>query len=80
MAALEFLLSDELLGAIVPVVMYWLYSGIYMVLEPYSQNYRLHSKKDEDQKNLVSKEAVIKRVLFLQFLQILSAILLFMVW
>lgn len=42
-------------------------------------NYRLHSKKDEDMKNLVSKRTVVKGVLFQQTVQAVVAIILFTV-
>lgn len=70
--------SDELLGTFVPIVVYWLYSGIYILLGSYD-NYRLHSRKDEDDKNLVSKGTVVKGVLLQQVVQAVVAILLFTV-
>lgn len=69
-------LSDELLGTFMPVVVYWLYSGVYMLFDGL-ENYRLHSKMDEDIKNLVSKGAVVKGVLLQQAVQVVVAILLF---
>ncbi|XP_021299824.1 sphinganine C4-monooxygenase 1-like [Herrania umbratica] len=42
-------------------------------------NYRLHPKQEEVEKNLVSKKTVIKGVLLIQFLQVTAAILLYMV-
>ncbi|KAE8719786.1 Sphinganine C(4)-monooxygenase 1 [Hibiscus syriacus] len=71
-----FAVSDELLGTVVPIVVYWIYSGIYMCLGSF-ENYRLHSKRDEEEKNLVSKRTVFKGVLLQQFLQAAVAILLF---
>ncbi|XVF85935.1 hypothetical protein PTKIN_Ptkin17bG0157700 [Pterospermum kingtungense] len=71
-------ISDELLGTFVPIVVYWVYSGIYVCLGSF-EKYRLHSKKEEDEKNLVSKMTVVKGVLFQQSLQALVAILLFTV-
>lgn len=71
-------MSDELLGTFVPIVVYWLYSGIYILLGSYD-NYRLHSRKDEDDKNLVSKGTVVKGVLLQQVVQAVVAILLFTV-
>ncbi|KAK6230726.1 hypothetical protein QUC31_002244 [Theobroma cacao] len=75
---IAFEISDELLGAFVPIVAYWIYSGTCMALG-YFENHRLHSKKDEEEKNLVSKEAVIKNVLFLQTIQAMVAIVLYTV-
>ncbi|CAH9096734.1 unnamed protein product [Cuscuta epithymum] len=70
--------SDELLGTFVPIVVYWLYSGLYLMLGGW-ENYRLHSKKDEDQKNLVSKKDVVKGVLLQQAVQAFVATILFAV-
>ncbi|GAB2280281.1 Arf guanine nucleotide exchange factor sbh1 [Dionaea muscipula] len=70
--------SDQLLGTFVPIVVYWLYSGIYVLLGSFD-NYRLHSRKDEDEKNLVSKGTVIKGVLLQQTVQAMVAIILFTV-
>ncbi|XP_057509592.1 sphinganine C4-monooxygenase 1 [Actinidia eriantha] len=75
---MEFGVSDEILGTFAPILVYWLYSGIYILLG-YFENYRLHSKKDEDDKNLVSKVTVVKGVLLQQTVQAIVAILLFTV-
>jgi len=71
--------SDEMLGTFVPIVVYWIYSGIYVVLGSFAESYRLHSKQEEDQKNLVSKGAVVKGVLLQQLVQAVVATLLFAV-
>ncbi|XWS34097.1 hypothetical protein CRYUN_Cryun21dG0010300 [Craigia yunnanensis] len=71
-------LSDEILAALMPVVVYWAYAGMYMALGSSFDNYRLHSKKDEDEKNLVSRGAVVKGVLLQQFLQVAVAFPLFL--
>ncbi|XP_041012455.1 sphinganine C4-monooxygenase 1-like [Juglans microcarpa x Juglans regia] len=73
-----FAISDELLGTFAPIVVYWVYSGMYALLGSF-ENYRLHSKKDEDDKNLVSKGTVIKGVLLQQTIQAIVAIILFKV-
>ncbi|XP_031101430.1 sphinganine C4-monooxygenase 1-like [Ipomoea triloba] len=70
--------SDELLGTFVPIVVYWLYSGIYSILGGL-HNYRLHSKKEEDEKNLVSKADVVKGVVLQQAVQAIVATILFAV-
>ncbi|KAF8408091.1 hypothetical protein HHK36_007232 [Tetracentron sinense] len=75
---MECAVSDELLGTFVPILVYWLYSGIYILLGSF-ENYRLHSKKDEDIKNLVSKGTVVKGVLLQQMVQAVVAIVLFTV-
>ncbi|KAI5679045.1 hypothetical protein M9H77_09995 [Catharanthus roseus] len=71
-------ISDELLGTFVPILVYWIYSGIYIMLGGL-ENYRLHSKKDEDEKNLVPKRDVVKGVLLQQAVQAVVATLLFAV-
>ncbi|XP_068641730.1 sphinganine C4-monooxygenase 1-like [Aristolochia californica] len=70
--------SDELLGTFVPVLVYWLYSAVYIMLDSFD-NYRLHPKKDESVKNLVGKKTVVKGVLLQQVVQAVVAILLFTV-
>lgn len=75
---MEFTISDDMLGTFVPIFVYWFYSGIYVLLG-FFENYRLHSKTDEDEKNLVSKSTVVRGVLFQQFIQAIVAIILFKV-
>ena len=70
--------SDEILGNFAPIIVYWVYSGIYMMMGSLD-NYRLHSRKDEDEKNLVSKSTVIKGVILQQTVQAIVAIILFAV-
>ncbi|XP_059648851.1 sphinganine C4-monooxygenase 1 [Cornus florida] len=74
-----FAVSDELLGTFAPILVYWVYSGIYILLGLSLDNYRLHSRKDEDDKNLVSKRTVVKGVLLQQAVQAVVATLLFTV-
>ncbi|KAL9993126.1 putative sphingolipid C4-monooxygenase [Helianthus debilis subsp. tardiflorus] len=73
---MEVKISDEFLGTVAPLVVYWIYSGFY-VLFGSSEKYRLHSKKEEDDKNLVSKKTVVKGVLLQQAIQAVVAIILF---
>ncbi|XP_059655050.1 sphinganine C4-monooxygenase 1-like [Cornus florida] len=75
---MDFGVSDELLGTFVPILVYWAYSGICTLVGSFD-NYRLHSKKDENDKNLVSKTTVIKGVLLQQAVQALVATILFTV-
>lgn len=75
---MEFSVSDELLGTVMPIVVYWVYSGLYMMFGSYD-NYRLHSRQDEDTKNLVTKPTVVKGVLLQQAVQAVVAIILFKV-
>jgi sphinganine C4-monooxygenase len=74
-----FTVSDELLGTVVPIFVYWVYSGLYIALGRFFESYRLHSRQDEDEKNLVSKNTVVKGVLLQQFVQAIVAIVLFTV-
>ncbi|KAJ0533431.1 putative sphingolipid C4-monooxygenase [Helianthus annuus] len=62
---MEVKISGEFMGTVAPLVVYWIYSGFY-VLFGSSEKYRLHSKKEEDDKNLVSKKTVVKGVLLQQ--------------
>ncbi|ERM94444.1 hypothetical protein AMTRI_Chr04g190020 [Amborella trichopoda] len=72
------MVSDEVLGTFMPILVYWVYSGIYFSLNRFD-NYRMHSRKDEEIKNLVSKGTVVKGVLLQQSIQALVALSLFMV-
>lgn len=77
---MEFAVSDELMGTFLPILIYWAYSGVYIMMGSSSlDEYRLHSRKDEDDKNLVSKATVVKGVLLQQMVQAVVAILLFTV-
>ncbi|XP_051145869.1 sphinganine C4-monooxygenase 1-like [Andrographis paniculata] len=73
-----FQISDELLGTFAPIIVYWAYSGIYTILGS-MEKYRLHSKKDEDEKNLVAKKNVVIGVLFQQVVQATVATILYAV-
>ncbi|XP_078172377.1 sphinganine C4-monooxygenase 2-like [Carex rostrata] len=74
MALIE--ISDEILGTFVPIAVYWLYSGMYMLLDGWDE-YRLHPKGEEYVKNVVSKRTVVKGVLVQQAFQVAIALLLF---
>lgn len=74
----EFFGSDEFLATFVPVVIYWLYSGIYEILGSFD-NYRLHSKMDEKTENTVSKFDVVKGVIFQHVIQAATSFLFFQV-
>lgn len=71
-------ISDELLGTFCPIIIYWVYSGMYVMLGGLD-NYRLHTRKDEDEKNLVPKRDVVRGVLLQQAVQAVVATLLFSV-
>ncbi|XP_024528564.1 sphinganine C4-monooxygenase 1 [Selaginella moellendorffii] len=67
--------SDELMGTVLPLVVYWVYAGFYHLLPPLD-HLRLHSRK-ESSRNLVTMPTVIKGVLLQQGIQASMAILLF---
>ena len=71
--------SDELLGTFVPIAVYWIYSGFYVLLGDL-EKYRLHPKGEEDVKNVASRRMVVKGVLVQQAFQITVSLLLFMVY
>ncbi|URD91882.1 Fatty acid hydroxylase superfamily [Musa troglodytarum] len=77
-SAMAFAVSDELLGTFVPIAVYWIYSGIYVLLGDL-EKYRLHTKAEENVKNIVSKSTVVKGVLVQQTFQISVSLLLFAV-
>ncbi|KAK3129103.1 hypothetical protein QOZ80_6BG0471590 [Eleusine coracana subsp. coracana] len=71
--------SYEILAIFVPIVVYWVYSAMYMALGHSMDKYRLHSRSEEDSKNLVSKSEVIKGVLLQQLVQAAVAAVVFTV-
>ncbi|XP_039029100.1 sphinganine C4-monooxygenase 1-like [Hibiscus syriacus] len=68
--------SEELLATLVPIAVYWIYSLMYVMFESWFEKYKLHSQKEGEEKNLVSRKTVVKAVLIHQTMQI--AINLFM--
>uniref|UniRef100_A0A0C9SAD6 TSA: Wollemia nobilis Ref_Wollemi_Transcript_4061_1665 transcribed RNA sequence n=1 Tax=Wollemia nobilis TaxID=56998 RepID=A0A0C9SAD6_9CONI len=74
----EFFLTDEALGTFLPIALYWVYSGIYYLLQPFD-GYRMHTVNEEKMKNLVSRSTVVKGVLLQQLVQAVVALLLFTV-
>jgi sphinganine C4-monooxygenase len=70
--------SDEVMGIFAPIVIYWLYAGFYQLLPPLDE-YRLHTRKEEEEKNLVPLSKVIKGVLLQQLVQAVVAHALFLV-
>lgn len=68
--------SDETMGALAPIVVYWIYAGAYQILPPLDR-YRMHSRKEEELRNLVSLPTVIKGVLLQQLVQATVALSLF---
>ena len=70
-------ISDEVMGALAPIVVYWIYAGFYHAI-PVPERYRLHARKEEV-KNVVSLSTVIKGVLWQQTLQAVVALSMFQV-
>ncbi|XP_078169948.1 sphinganine C4-monooxygenase 1-like [Carex rostrata] len=74
---MEFTVSDEVLGTLIPVAVYWIYSGIFVILGGKLEKYQLHTKAEEHAKNVVSKWTVMKGVFVQQAFQIAISLLLF---
>ncbi|XP_037468348.1 sphinganine C4-monooxygenase 1-like [Triticum dicoccoides] len=76
---MAFAVSDELLGTFVPIAVYWLYSGLYIVLDALgtADCYRLHPKEDEETRNIPSKRTVLKGVLLQQAVQVAVSLIVF---
>ncbi|CAA6674089.1 unnamed protein product [Spirodela intermedia] len=74
----ELALSEETLGALLPIAVYWTYSALYVLLGSLSSldKYRLHPRGDEA-KNIVSRATVVKGVLVQQAFQVVVALGLF---
>ncbi|KAJ6405527.1 hypothetical protein OIU84_013482 [Salix udensis] len=70
--------SDDVMGIFAPIIVYWLYAGFYQLLPPLD-GYRLHTRKEEEEKNLVPLSKVVKGVLLQQLLQAAVAHVLFLV-
>ncbi|KAI3807604.1 hypothetical protein L1987_23535 [Smallanthus sonchifolius] len=70
--------SDEVMGTFAPIVVYWLYAGFLQLL-PRLDNYRLHTRKEEDAKNVMPMGLVIKGVLLQQLVHAVVSYLLFLV-
>ncbi|KAI3909036.1 hypothetical protein MKX01_025004 [Papaver californicum] len=64
-------MSDDVMGLIAPVVVYWLYAGLHHMLPPLEQ-YRLHTKKEFAAKDVVPLPKVIIGVLIQQLIQVIT--------
>ncbi|KAI3938685.1 hypothetical protein MKW92_018370 [Papaver armeniacum] len=64
-------LSDDAMGLIAPVIMYWLYAGVHHMLPPL-EKYRLHTKKEFAAKDVVPLPTVIRGVLIQQLIQVIT--------
>ncbi|XP_018453474.1 very-long-chain aldehyde decarbonylase GL1-9-like [Raphanus sativus] len=67
----EEFVSDETMGTIAPIVVYWIYAGVNQFLSPCLHKFRLHTLDEEHEKNVVPIITVVKGVLLQQLLQIL---------
>ncbi|KAG9451216.1 hypothetical protein H6P81_011181 [Aristolochia fimbriata] len=65
------------MGTFAPIVVYWIYAGFYQLLPPLD-GYRLHTRKEEEEKNLVPLSTVVKGVLLQQLVQATVAQMLFL--
>ncbi|KQK22111.1 hypothetical protein BRADI_1g65270v3 [Brachypodium distachyon] len=70
--------SDEAVAAVVPIVVYWTYSGVHTALGHgrVLDKYRLNTKDEEESKNTVSKRAVLGNVLMQHLMQLVAVIVL----
>ena len=69
---------DDAVAAVVPIVVYWAYSGVHMALAHarVMDKYRLNTKTEEETKNMVSKRAVLANVLMQHAMQLAAVALL----
>jgi sphinganine C4-monooxygenase len=74
-------MSDELLGTFVLIAVYWLYSGLYVVMDGVERldGYRLHAREEAAAKNAVSRCAIVRGVLVQHAFQVTVSLTLFMV-
>ncbi|CAG8616289.1 7313_t:CDS:2 [Ambispora leptoticha] len=72
-------ISDKQLSLLLPLVIYWVYSGFFHLISVYKvsyfEKYRIHYAYEAETKNKVSMSEVIKGVLIQQFLQTLLGLL-----
>ena len=66
--------SDYALAVWAPIVVHWIVAGIFELLDhstaPWIEKYRLHESAEVKSRNLVSRGAVLRAVLFQQFIQV----------
>nr|CAB3504282.1 unnamed protein product [Digitaria exilis] len=68
-----FMSGEELVATLAPVAVYWVYAGIYEALLAHTRvldRYRLHSRRDEETKNIASRKDVVRGVLLQQAIQV----------
>ncbi|CAO1948437.1 unnamed protein product [Urochloa humidicola] len=67
-----FMSGEELVVTLAPVVVYWVYAGIYEALLAHTtvlDRYRLHTRREEETKNIASRKDVVRGVLLQQAIQ-----------
>jgi len=68
-----FVNGEELAVTLAPVAVYWVYAGMYELLLARTtvlDRYRLHSRRDEETKNIASRKDVVRGVLLQQAIQV----------
>ncbi|OEL32283.1 Sphinganine C4-monooxygenase 2 [Dichanthelium oligosanthes] len=68
-----FMSGEELVVTLAPVAVYWAYACIYEALLQRTtvlDRYRLHSRRDEETKNIASRKDVVRGVLLQQAIQV----------
>ncbi|CAG8510096.1 25663_t:CDS:2 [Gigaspora rosea] len=67
------IISDKHLSLLLPIIIYWVYSGMYHLISkyqvPFFEKYRIRSLEETETRNKVSTSEVIKGVIVQQFLQ-----------
>ncbi|KAM3239607.1 hypothetical protein ACQJBY_053353 [Aegilops geniculata] len=61
--------SEEVVAILAPIIVYWVAAGVYTVLGRVLADHRLHSREEEEVRNLVPKRVVILTVLLQHVLQ-----------
>ena len=68
-----FMSGEEAAVTLAPVAVYWVYAGIYEALLRHTtvlDRYRLHSRREEETKNIASRKDVVRGVLLQQAIQV----------
>lgn len=72
---MELITREDALVTFVPIVVYWVASGIYTMLSSV-EKYRLHPREEENSKNLVTRGQVIRGVILQQAVQATASLIL----
>ncbi|KAL0664828.1 hypothetical protein Bca4012_101666 [Brassica carinata] len=62
MVVWEEYVSDETMGTIAPIIVYWIYAGVNQFLSPSLDKYRLHTLDEEHEKNVIPITTVVKGI------------------